>query len=90
MGSEMCIRDSPQTSLLNDIGGIGIVPGQPACEGITGVEMGEHHRLEPASPTPFRDPRHALFYPAQGETAAIATLFRAVAIMLPARHTRSA
>src|SRR5262249_23755195 len=59
----------------HDIGGIGIIARQPPRERITGVEVGQHHRLEPASPTPLRDPRHALFYPAAGKTAANRRLF---------------
>src|SRR5262249_30791585 len=84
------IAKRPQARLLHDIGGIGLVSRQPPRERIAGVEMGQHHRLEPAASTPSRDPRHALFYPAREETAAIATLFRAVAIALPTRHTLSA
>src|SRR5438046_7830727 len=53
------ITKRPQTSLLHNIGGVGIVARQPARKRETGVEMGQHHRLEPALPTPLRDPRHA-------------------------------
>ena len=70
------IPKRPQTSLLHNIGGIGIVARQPACERIAGVEMRQHHRLEPALPTPLRDPRHVLFYPIPAKTAATAELFR--------------
>src|SRR5437763_744146 len=70
------ITKRPQTSLLHNIGGIGIVARQPACERIAGVEMRQHHRLEPALPTPLRDPRHVLFYPIPAKTAATAELFR--------------
>src|SRR5215469_15303763 len=67
------ITERPQTRLLC---GVGVIARQPPCERISGIEVGQHHCLEPAPPAPLRDPRHALFYPATHKTAANPRLFR--------------
>src|SRR6516225_11445747 len=45
------IPKRPETSLLHDIGGIGIVARQPSRERVGGIEMGQHERLEPGAMT---------------------------------------
>src|ERR1700738_3884586 len=63
------IAKRPQTSLLCNIGSIGVVPRQPPRERIARVEMGQNHRLDPGPPTPLPDQRHAFFYPLPSTTA---------------------
>jgi len=52
------IAKRPQTSLLHNIGGIGIVARQPSRERVGGIEMGQRYRLEPRLTTPIGVPRH--------------------------------
>ena len=52
------IAKCSQTSLLHDIGGIGIVARQPSRERVGGIEMGQRYRLEPRLTTPIGVPRH--------------------------------
>src|SRR5438128_2639545 len=68
------IAKRPEHRFLHDIGGIGIVARQPACQRIGGVEMRQHHALEPAATPALGDPRH-LLYPAICRTAVSAILF---------------